>query len=42
MYENMTYVKTFCEQNMPLIKVYIPQGTTLLWIDFGGFMEDSD
>lgn len=39
---NMEYVRDFCKANIPEIKVYIPEATTLMWLDFSGLFDDSD
>ncbi|WKA57743.1 MalY/PatB family protein [Planococcus shenhongbingii] len=33
----MLYVKEFLAENMPQVKVYIPEGTYILWLDFSGY-----
>ncbi|MDN7244609.1 MalY/PatB family protein [Planococcus shenhongbingii] len=33
----MQYVKEFLAEKMPQVKVYIPEGTYVLWLDFSGY-----
>ncbi|MCD8010187.1 MAG: pyridoxal phosphate-dependent aminotransferase [Lachnospiraceae bacterium] len=33
---NMTYVRSFAEENLPGVKTYVPEGTYLMWLDFRG------
>jgi cystathionine beta-lyase len=33
----MQYVKEFFAENMPQVKVYIPEGTYVMWLDFSGY-----
>lgn len=33
----MQYVKDFFAKEMPQVKVYIPEGTYVLWLDFSGY-----
>lgn len=35
--ETMEYVKNFFAQNLPTVKVSIPEGTYVMWLDFRGY-----
>ncbi len=34
--DNMAYVQAFVEENLPGVKVDVPEGTYLMWLDFRG------
>lgn len=34
LFENLNYVKDFLEEHLPKIKVILPEGTYLVWLDF--------
>lgn len=36
-WENILFAKKYIEENCPKIKVVVPEGTYLLWLDFTGF-----
>lgn len=36
-WKNILFVKKYIEENCPKIKVIVPEGTYLLWLDFSGF-----
>ena len=36
-WKNIQFAKNYIEENCPKIKVIIPEGTYLLWLDFSGF-----
>ncbi len=35
--ETMDYVKNFLTENMPKVKMRIPEGTYIMWMDFSGY-----
>lgn len=35
--ETMDYVQAFLAENMPQVKVRIPEGTYVMWMDFSGY-----
>ena len=35
-WENIEYTKDFVEQNLPGVKMFVPEGTYLVWLDFRG------
>ena len=37
LYENAKFLKKFVEENLPLVKTYIPDGTYLMWLDFSAY-----
>ncbi len=37
LYDNITYVTSFVEQNLPKVKAYAPDGTYLMWLDFTAY-----
>lgn len=39
-YNNILYVKEYFETNLPAIKVFMPEGTYLLWLDFRKYKLD--
>ncbi|MGN0728317.1 MalY/PatB family protein [Treponema sp.] len=42
-WENFIFAKNYIEENCNKIKVLVPEGTYLLWLDFSGFgLEDSE
>ncbi len=36
-WQNIVFAKNYIEENSPKIKVIVPEGTYLLWLDFSGF-----
>ncbi len=36
-WKNIQFAKNYIEENCPKIKVVVPEGTYLLWLDFSGF-----
>ncbi len=41
--DTMEYVINFLSKNMPTVKVYIPEGTYVMWMDFSGYgLSDSE
>ncbi len=36
-WKNIQFAKNYIEENCPKIKVIVPEGTYLLWLDFSGF-----
>lgn len=41
--DTMEYVINFLAKNMPTVKVYIPEGTYVMWMDFSGYgLSDSE
>lgn len=36
-WKNIVFAKNYIEENCPKIKVIVPEGTYLLWLDFSGF-----
>ncbi len=36
-WQNIVFAKNYIEENCPKIKVIVPEGTYLLWLDFSGF-----
>lgn len=36
-WRNIQFAKSYIEENCPKIKVIVPEGTYLLWLDFSGF-----
>lgn len=36
-WQNIVFAKNYIEENCPKIKVVVPEGTYLLWLDFSGF-----
>lgn len=36
-WKNIVFAKNYIEENCPKIKVVVPEGTYLLWLDFSGF-----
>ncbi len=36
-WQNIVFAKKYIEENCPKIKVVVPEGTYLLWLDFSGF-----
>lgn len=36
-WKNIVFAKKYIEENCPKIKVIVPEGTYLLWLDFSGF-----
>lgn len=36
-WQNVVFAKNYIEENCPKIKVVVPDGTYLLWLDFSGF-----
>lgn len=41
-YGNMCYVASFLEQELPIIKFFMPQATYMMWLDFSGLGLDED